>query len=111
MFMLLYVLEAKAWPICLSLLDLFFQAEDGIRDYKVTGVQTCALPICRQRIARVPGRRHYRSLEETLDRLQPQLQPVQPERVHVFQNVLGRARHPAKTVRRKIGRASCRERV
>src|SRR5256885_11908962 len=25
----------------------FFQAEDGIRDYKVTGVQTCALPILR----------------------------------------------------------------
>src|SRR5256885_1367686 len=23
----------------------FFQAEDGIRDYKVNGVQTCALPI------------------------------------------------------------------
>src|SRR5688500_20413173 len=28
----------------------FFQAEDGIRDYKVTGVQTCALPI----LLRVP---------------------------------------------------------
>src|SRR5256885_12365695 len=27
----------------------FFQAEDGIRDYKVTGVQTCALPICIRR--------------------------------------------------------------
>src|SRR5689334_23705553 len=27
----------------------FFQAEDGIRDGTVTGVQTCALPICRQR--------------------------------------------------------------
>src|SRR3712207_8707769 len=26
----------------------FFQAEDGIRDIGVTGVQTCALPICRQ---------------------------------------------------------------
>src|SRR5688500_19724162 len=26
-------------------LNFFFQAEDGIRDYKVTGVQTCALPI------------------------------------------------------------------
>ena len=25
--------------------DFFFQAEDGIRDYDVTGVQTCALPI------------------------------------------------------------------
>src|SRR5438876_4977199 len=24
----------------------FFQAEDGIRDGRVTGVQTCALPIC-----------------------------------------------------------------
>src|SRR5215510_10639136 len=26
----------------------FFQAEDGIRDGHVTGVQTCALPICRR---------------------------------------------------------------
>src|SRR5256885_11806360 len=35
--------------VCELLLDVecffFFQAEDGIRDYKVTGVQTCALPI------------------------------------------------------------------
>src|SRR5207253_8198915 len=28
-----------------SLFDFFFQAEDGIRDGHVTGVQTCALPI------------------------------------------------------------------
>src|SRR5579872_1496139 len=28
------------------LLFFFFQAEDGIRDADVTGVQTCALPIC-----------------------------------------------------------------
>ena len=27
------------------LIFFFFQAEDGIRDYDVTGVQTCALPI------------------------------------------------------------------
>ena len=26
-------------------MTFFFQAEDGIRDYDVTGVQTCALPI------------------------------------------------------------------
>src|SRR5256885_15185153 len=33
-------------PIVLYLcFFFFFQAEDGIRDYKVTGVQTCALPI------------------------------------------------------------------
>src|SRR5256885_7803735 len=30
-------------------LCFFFQAEDGIRDYKVTGVQTCALPISARR--------------------------------------------------------------
>src|SRR5438876_4295478 len=29
-----------------SLIFFFFQAEDGIRDGRVTGVQTCALPIC-----------------------------------------------------------------
>src|SRR5205823_6936720 len=28
-----------------SLVSFFFQAEDGIRDKLVTGVQTCALPI------------------------------------------------------------------
>src|SRR5256885_2492437 len=36
-----------------SCLFFFFQAEDGIRDYKVTGVQTCALPICR--VSRPPN--------------------------------------------------------
>src|SRR5205823_7581918 len=33
----------------------FFQAEDGIRDKLVTGVQTCALPISAARIS-TPGR-------------------------------------------------------
>src|SRR5262249_59714323 len=35
----------------------FFQAEDGIRDWSVTGVQTCALPIwpCAWRGAHVPA--------------------------------------------------------
>src|SRR5437763_8646443 len=31
---------------CAFLCFFFFQAEDGIRDTSVTGVQTCALPIC-----------------------------------------------------------------
>src|SRR5262249_59937077 len=31
----------------LSIFVFFFQAEDGIRDWSVTGVQTCALPILR----------------------------------------------------------------
>src|SRR5256886_4204590 len=33
----------------------FFQAEDGIRDLTVTGVQTCALPISRPARRRGPG--------------------------------------------------------
>src|SRR5438552_14772907 len=31
---------------CCMTCPFFFQAEDGIRDDLVTGVQTCALPIC-----------------------------------------------------------------
>src|SRR5690606_40935219 len=34
-----------------DLLAFFFQAEDGIRDFHVTGVQTCALPIFPQAMA------------------------------------------------------------
>src|SRR5256885_7419231 len=60
----------------------FFQAEDGIRDYKVTGVQTCALPISRLRRHRMnapirqnsedrPGRRVDRSEEHTSELQSP----------------------------------------
>src|SRR5256885_13254063 len=37
-------------------LSFFFQAEDGIRDYKVTGVQTCALPILAALVRAFAGR-------------------------------------------------------
>src|SRR3712207_8102846 len=37
------------------LLFFFFQAEDGIRDIGVTGVQTCALPILRTAMNAVKG--------------------------------------------------------
>src|SRR5258707_9365450 len=35
----------RYWRDCISYFFFFFQAEDGIRDIGVTGVQTCALPI------------------------------------------------------------------
>src|SRR5215203_5361669 len=38
----------------------FFQAEDGIRDIGVTGVQTCALPICHRGEGRPDPRAHSR---------------------------------------------------
>src|SRR5437868_12816060 len=37
-----------------SCVFFFFQAEDGIRDRNVTGVQTCALPICGADIILIP---------------------------------------------------------
>src|SRR5205807_4962615 len=39
----------------------FFQAEDGIRDYKVTGVQTCALPISPHAPRSMPRRCMWRA--------------------------------------------------
>src|SRR3989449_3246211 len=36
------LVRRRSW----CLFFFFFQAEDGIRDVAVTGVQTCALPIC-----------------------------------------------------------------
>src|SRR2546430_8214416 len=38
--------ERRMRTTSVGLLFFFFQAEDGIRDLTVTGVQTCALPIC-----------------------------------------------------------------
>src|SRR5256885_10235749 len=87
----------------------FFQAEGGIRDYKVTGVQTCALPICVLRA-------HHAAVEER-----------QSRHAH-HQHQRGGGQHPRHValvgrwrgfggLRRglgfvllQIGRASCRER-
>src|SRR5256884_4273263 len=50
-------------------LKFFFQAEDGIRDVAVTGVQTCALPI---------SPRHFAQGGAARGRAQPQGQSVPP---------------------------------
>src|SRR2546430_5156025 len=40
-----YITRVVYFEECCDLRFFFFQAEDGIRDLTVTGVQTCALPI------------------------------------------------------------------
>src|SRR5699024_11338407 len=41
-----YCIFSSVYVHLLFCFVFFFQAEDGIRDRNVTGVQTCALPIC-----------------------------------------------------------------
>src|SRR3712207_2603226 len=93
--------------------EIFFQAEDGIRDIGVTGVQTCALPISElQKKARLYSRAMQRA-RDLIDLLHPRAF------LHCVQNLLGArlGAHPhdqaACPLQRfdQIGRASCRERV
>src|SRR3712207_8384171 len=88
----------------------FFQAEDGIRDIGVTGVQTCALPIstclekrriCSSLWGAIPSRRLIG------DR--------RPRANRTSQTGVASSTWPSRSRRTvagpKIGRASCRERV
>src|SRR5699024_11264801 len=55
-------LHSRCMQLYVTFIFFFFQAEDGIRDRNVTGVQTCALPISRRswRTERVSRRRRWR---------------------------------------------------
>ena len=76
--------------LCVVFFFFFFQAEDGIRDWSVTGVQTCALPIypLRKKLA-ADSYYRFRSADE----------------------VQLAARLGVRIDANQIGRASCRERV
>src|SRR5438552_9584558 len=95
----------------LALLDVFFfQAEDGIRDDLVTGVQTCALPIY------VTDGRTLARQNHTIAAQQPLLLQVLPCEGPAVSHVSAdstrsRIRSATSRLGRKIGRASCRERV
>src|SRR5256885_12081774 len=89
----------------------FFQAEDGIRDYKVTGVQTCALPIyCGARNPCLPccasRDRLSRFWRRTCARA------CRPPCCSCWADICCRRYSASGTYRSfQIGRASCRERV
>src|SRR2546429_2075254 len=107
--MLMGVVEGVMWrERIMYVLFFFFQAEDGIRDVAVTGVQTCALPIYEVEvvlliqqelagagvgIARGTRQPHGRLAHRPADLFRE----VRSRRL--FHELL------------KIGRASCRERV
>src|SRR5258706_9987618 len=87
----------------------FFQAEDGIRDWSVTGVQTCALPIFRKSgagtivgissIAGDRGRKGNPAYATTKAAMNTFLEALRNRLAESDVHVC------------KIGRASCRERV
>src|SRR5690606_41972847 len=78
-------------------LFFFFQAEDGIRDFHVTGVQTCALPIS------ALGKQGHGLLLDCRT-LESRYVPFPTQHVRLVVADTG-------VRREQIGRASCRERV
>src|SRR5438105_5738432 len=90
------------------MLFFFFQAEDGIRDPLVTGVQTCALPISKQEL----GNEEFRKKGDRLIPLVPQLVP----KLLIPKLLLGNAmreapasRAVARSEERRVGK-ECRSR-
>src|SRR5207245_8739958 len=94
--------------------SFLFQAEDGIRDATVTGVQTCALPIWTDAAGRVGAHIGLSFSQASLEGR------TGPAATASGRDIAGRRRTsqgPARGIicgwrtRMKIGRASCRERV
>src|SRR5699024_11817222 len=85
------------------------QAEDGIRDRNVTGVQTCALPIL--------GKEEDNYEKADIHMLLESVFPVLPKREQqilkyiFFDNLSQQEVGELLGISQKIGRASCRERV
>src|SRR2546430_7031464 len=101
MWLISSMLRASCWSF------FFFQAEDGIRDLTVTGVQTCALPISFVELGVKPGDRvglfsANRSEWHTADFA---INGAGAVTVPVYFN------ESPDRMTYKIGRASCRERV
>src|SRR5690606_39747332 len=93
----------------------FFQAEDGIRDFHVTGVQTCALPISRQLARFRAGLVLPQDPDDLLFRKSRSFHSVRPFKGRTLAprggNSQGHVTGRLPWVEsKKIGRASCRDR-
>src|SRR5260370_18131084 len=92
---------------------LFFQGEDGIRDSSVTGVQTCALPICLRHYEEVRSvevlkiQNAARNSTEWFENVE-RYAGLEPEQFAY--SLLTRSQRISHE-NLQIGRASCRERV
>src|SRR2546429_2702359 len=91
--------------ICLF---FFFQAEDGIRDVAVTGVQTCALPISRFGSVAPPITKIEVSADGPGDGI---IDRREPSTRYAREVKTGKPESDVWPHENEIGRASCRERV
>src|SRR5258708_30931580 len=96
-----------SWAISFCMFFFFFQAEDGIRDDLVTGVQTCALPI----FPRLSAAMAFRIAEdaERSGRVLAVRMPVDDEYADEPWKMSPSRHNTPRSI--EIGRASCRERV
>src|SRR5256884_5731199 len=99
----------RNWRLRLVAALFFFQAEDGIRDVAVTGVQTCALPI-----SHGTGPPHVAGNREFVDTPGDRKAVISPRcGLRRSSCIDSKFRIPSIQNGRpiEIGRASCRERV
>src|SRR5437763_11709652 len=92
----------------------FFQAEDGIRDTSVTGVQTCALPIFSASAAKASSNGDRFKECETAS-VTPPTDAILPSDLYLItvahaEGYCGEEDVYGKLCEEEIGRASCRER-
>src|SRR2546430_13239945 len=107
----MYELSSSRTLLVCSCCIFFFQAEDGIRDLTVTGVQTCALPICLGRglpaIRAAAARRQFTRMAMA----RPRLRDWPRDEIHGDRAWGGDARRPAghRSEERRVGE-ECRSR-
>src|SRR5699024_11693471 len=93
-----------------SMMRFFLQAEDGIRDRNVTGVQTCALPILDPELSQ-PLARAVDKWNASRDMTIPQeASGAKSSAPGEFRELLLEEGVEPHRISSKIGRASCRER-
>src|SRR5699024_11856759 len=90
----------RAHAVWYAAVRFFFQADDGIRDRNVTGVQTCALPI--YDIRRAQFQQSFQTVVPVNN------SPVKIVQVRGGKTASIQLHHGTQI---QIGRASCRERV
>src|SRR5690606_40562928 len=93
-----------------TFLYFFFQAEDGIRDFHVTGVQTCALPISETAIGYKPFAPNMRNgkIVSIVKQMIPILDDLQSYNLKI-QHIIGSAIPKGRSEERRVGK-ECRSR-